>query len=67
MTYVDVTNVVVTSPFVTNDKGAGYFFVAETPGGEYSGIQVYVFADIVAELMAADKLPKLGDKVDVSG
>ena len=66
-TYVDVTDVVVTSPFVTNDKGAGYFFVAETPGGEYSGIQVYVFADIVAELMAADKLPKLGDKVDVSG
>ncbi|MBA3548147.1 MAG: hypothetical protein H0T76_16820 [Nannocystis sp.] len=66
-TYVDVTNVVVTSPFVTNDKDAGYFFIAEAPGGEYSGIQVYVYADIAAELLAADKLPKLGDRVDVSG
>lgn len=66
-TYVDVTDVVVTSPFVTNDKGAGYFFVAEAPGGEYSGIQVYVFADIAAELLAADKLPAIGDKVNVSG
>jgi len=66
-TYVDITDVVVTSPFVTNDKGAGYFFIAETPGGEYSGIQVYVFADIVTELMAANKLPKLGDKIDISG
>jgi len=66
-TYVDVTNVVVTSPFVTNDKGAGYFFIAEAPGGEYSGIQVFVYADIAAELLAADKLPKLGDRIDISG
>ncbi len=65
--YVDVSDVVVTSPFVTNEKGAGYFFIAESPGGEYSGIQVYVFADIAAELLAANQLPKPGDKIDISG
>ena len=66
-TYVDLTDVVVTSQFFTDSKDNGNFFIAEAGGGEYSGIQVYVFADVAAELMAADKLPKLGDKVDVSG
>ena len=66
-TYVDLTDVVVTSQFFTDSKMNGNFFIAEAAGGEYSGIQVYVFADVAAELMAADKLPKLGDKVTVSG
>ena len=50
-TYVDIKDVVVTSPFFTDAKMNGNFFMAETPGGEYSGIQVYIFADTAAELM----------------
>ena len=66
-TYVDIKDVVVTSPFFTDAKMNGNFFIAETPGGEYSGIQVYVFADTAAELMAMGKVPKQGDKITISG
>lgn len=66
-TYVDLTDVVVTSPFFTDTKMNGNFFIAEAGGGEYSGIQVYVFADVAAELVTANKVPKVGDKVTVSG
>jgi len=66
-TYVDIKDVVVTSPFFTDAKMNGNFFMAETPGGEYSGIQVYIFADTAAELMTANKIPKVGDKITISG
>ena len=66
-TYVDVKDVVVTSPFFTDAKMNGNFFIAEAGGGEYSGIQVYVFADTAAELMTANKIPKVGDKITISG
>ena len=66
-TYVDVKDVVVTSPFFKDKKGNGNFFIAEAAGGEYSGIQVYVYADVTLELEGADKVPKLGDVLTISG
>jgi len=63
-TYVDLKDVVVTSQFFTDSKANGGFFIAEQPGGEYSGIQVYVFADVAAALTT---LPAVGDVVTISG
>jgi predicted extracellular nuclease len=63
-TYVDVKDVVVSSPFFTDAKGNGNFFIAEKDGGEYSGIQVYVYADTAAALTTK---PKQGDTIDISG
>jgi hypothetical protein len=66
-TYVDVKDVVVTSPFFKDKNGNGNVFIAEAAGGEYSGIQVYIYADVTLELEAADKVPKLGDVLTISG
>jgi len=66
-TYVDLKDVVVTSPYFTDSKDNGGFFIAEQAGGEYSGIQVYVFADVSAELATMNKQPKLGDVLTISG
>ena len=63
-TYVDLEDVVVTSQFFTDSKANGGFFIAEQPGGEYSGIQVYVFADVAAALTTK---PALGDVISISG
>ncbi len=62
---VSVKDVVVTSPVFFDKNMNANFFLAEAGGGEYSGIQVYVYADVAAELQAADALPKVGDKVDI--
>ena len=64
-TYVDLKDVVATSQVFYDKKMNANFFIAEAGGGEYSGIQVYVYADVAAEL--GDKLPKLGDKLTISG
>jgi hypothetical protein len=66
-TYVDVKDVVVTSPFFKDKNGNGNVFIAEAAGGEYSGIQIYIYADVTAELEAAMKVPKLGDVLTISG
>ncbi len=66
-TYVDLKDVVVTSQFFTDAKMNGNFFIAEAGGGEFSGIQVYVYADVAAELVTANKVPKLGDVLTISG
>ncbi|HEY0137613.1 MAG TPA: hypothetical protein VGB85_26190, partial [Nannocystis sp.] len=66
-TYVDLKDVVVTSQFFTDAKDNGGFFIAEQAGGEYSGIQVYVYADVAAALTTMNLVPKLGDVVTVSG
>ena len=65
--YVDLKDVVVTSQFFTDAKANGGFFIAEQPGGEYSGIQVYVYADVAAALTTMNLVPKLGDVVTISG
>ena len=66
-TYVDLSDVVVTSQFFTDSKANGGFFIAEQAGGQFSGIQVYVYADVAAELEMAGAVPKLGDTVSISG
>lgn len=66
-TQVLLTGVVVTSPVFFGKNGDGNFFVAEQPGGEFSGIQVYVYADVAAELDSEGKLPNVGDVLDLEG
>ena len=66
-TVVHLKNVVVTSPVFMSKKMEANFFIAEMDGGEYSGIQVYVYADVTAELDADDKLPQVGDILDIRG
>lgn len=62
---VHLKDVVVTSPVFLSADGEGNFFIAEQDGGEYSGIQVYVYSDVTAELDADDKLPAVGDILEV--
>jgi hypothetical protein len=66
-TQVQLTGVVVTSPVFFDNNDGGNFFVAEQPGGEFSGIQVYVYADVAAELDSEGKLPNVGDVLDLAG
>ncbi|MBL9106040.1 MAG: hypothetical protein JNL82_34280 [Myxococcales bacterium] len=61
MTIVDLKDVVVTSPVYTSADGEGNFFISEKDGGEYSGIQVYVYSDVTGELESEGKLPAVGD------
>ncbi len=65
MTVVQLKEVVVTSPVYLSADGEGNFFVAEKDGGEYSGIQVYVYSDVTAELDADGKLPAVGDILEI--
>lgn len=62
---VELKDVVVTSPVFTSADGEGNFFIAEKDGGEYSGIQVYVYSDVTGELEAEGKLPAVGDVLEV--
>lgn len=64
-TFVELKGVVVTSQVHINQDGVANFFIAEQPGGEYSGIEVYVYADVAAELDSEGKLPNLGDVLDL--
>lgn len=66
-TLVGLKNVVVTSPIYMSKKNEANFFIAEMGGGEYSGIQVYVYADVTGELDADDNLPQPGDILDIRG
>jgi hypothetical protein len=65
-TIVELSGVVVTSPVSISNKGDGTFYIAEPPGGEYSGIEVFVIPDVVTVLTAEDKLPKPGDVLDLT-
>jgi hypothetical protein len=65
-TLVQLKDVVVTSPVFFDKNDNGNFFIAEQDGGEYSGIQVYVYADVAAELDSEGKLPAVGDKIDIT-
>lgn len=62
---VELKDVVVTSPVFLSKDGEGNFFIAEKGGGEYSGIQVYVYSDVTAELDADGKLPTVGDVLEL--
>lgn len=64
-TVVHLKEVVVTSPVFLSADGEGNFFIAEKDGGEYSGIQVYVYSDVTAELDADGKLPAVGDVLEI--
>jgi hypothetical protein len=64
-TVVELADVVVTSPVFLTVDGEANFFIAEQPGGEYSGIQVYVDAGVTAELDGEGKLPGPGDVLDL--
>ena len=66
-TRVTVKDVVVTSPTNFGTNGSATFFIQDPMGGEYSGIQVYVYKDTAAALMMQGKVPKQGDKVTISG
>jgi len=66
-TLVRVKDLVVVSPTQFSGSGAGSVFVQELGGGEYSGIQLYIFPDTATELMAQGKVPKPGDKITVIG
>lgn len=66
-TRVRVVDVVVVSPTTFSGSGAGTVFIQDPKGGEYSGIQLYIYADTATELMAQGKVPKLGDKITVAG
>ncbi len=66
-TFVELKDVVVTAGFHANANDTGVFFIAEQDGGEFSGIQVYVYADVAAALMTADKLPQRGQTIDIVG
>lgn len=62
-----VKDVVVSSPVFFDKNMNANFFLTEAAGGEYSGIQVYVYADVAVELEAGGKMPKQGDKLDIEG
>ncbi|MDC0722889.1 hypothetical protein [Nannocystis bainbridge] len=64
---VRVKDVVVVSPTKFSGSGAGSVFIQELDGGEYSGIQLYIYPDTATELMAQGKVPKPGDKLTVVG
>lgn len=66
-TLVRVKDVVVVSPTKFSGSGAGSVFIQELDGGEYSGIQLYIYPDTATELMAQGKVPKPGDKLTVVG
>ncbi|PCC75041.1 hypothetical protein SAMN02745121_03754 [Nannocystis exedens] len=66
-TLVRVKDVVVVSPTKFSGSGAGTVFIQELDGGEYSGIQLYIYPDTATELMAQGKVPKPGDKLTVIG
>lgn len=64
---VRVKEVVVVSPTQFSGSGAGTVFIQELGGGEYSGIQLYIYPDTATELMAQGKVPQPGDKLTVVG
>ena len=64
-TLVQLKNVVVTSAPYMSKKMEANFFIAEMDGGEFSGIQVYVYADTTAELDTDNKLPQVGDILEL--
>lgn len=66
-TLVRVKDVVVVSPTKFGASGAGTVFVQEVDGGEYSGIQLYIFPNTATDLMTGGKVPKPGDKLTVVG
>lgn len=66
-TFVELKDVVVTSQVHLDQDGVGVFFIAEQPGGEYSGIEVYVYNDVTADLESDGELPNLGDVLDLRG
>lgn len=66
-TLVRVKDVVVVSPVQFSASGAGSVFVQELGGGEYSGIQLYIFPMTAAQLQAESKVPQPGDKLTVIG
>lgn len=66
-TVVHLKDVVVTSPAYFSKDGEANFFIAEKEGGEYSGIQLYVYSDVSAELEADGKIPAVGDVLEVRG
>ena len=66
-TLVTVKDVVVVSPTEFGGNGAGTVFIQDPAGGEFSAIQLYIYSDTATELMTQGKVPKLGDKVTVSG
>lgn len=66
-TSVELSGVIVTSPLALDNAGRGTFYVAEPGGGEFSGIEVYVHPDLVAELESEDEVPQPGDVVDLTG
>lgn len=64
-TVVELKNVIVTSPIFYDKKLNGNFFISELGGGPFSGIQVYVYADVIAQLEAEGNLPAVGDTLDL--
>jgi hypothetical protein len=64
-TVVHIKEVVVTSPVFTSTDGEANFFIAEQDGGEFSGIQVYVYSDVTGELDSEGKLPAVGDVLEI--
>ena len=62
-----VKDVIVSSPVFLDKNMNANFFLTEAAGGEYSGIQIYVYADVAAALEAAGMMPKQGDKLDIEG
>ncbi|HEY8375588.1 MAG TPA: hypothetical protein VIK91_03825 [Nannocystis sp.] len=66
-TLVRVKDVVVVAPFRKSTSGAGTIFVQELGGGEYSGIQLYVYPNTATQLEVDAKIPVPGDKLTVIG
>ena len=64
---VRLTDVVVVSPTKFGGNDAGTVFVQELEGGEFSGIQLYIYPDTAMGLIAEGKVPKVGDKLTVIG
>jgi hypothetical protein len=64
-TVVELKNVIVTSPIFYDKKLNGNFFISELGGGPFSGIQVYVYADVIAQLETEGNLPTVGDTLDL--
>ncbi len=61
-TVVSFNDVIVTSPTFIRTDGAGFFFVEEPAGGEYSGIVVFMYSDVAVETDVS-----IGDVVNVTG
>ena len=60
---VELKNVIATSPVYFDKDKKAYLFVAEAAGGPFSGIQVFISADVALELGAG--LPKMGDTLSL--